>query len=123
MKACCFEVIADDTRELARVAKRRKGSKIHRLVHMLAVKVTAANEQEQRRQGRGRSKESALRWSSSRKTRRALCCCHAVGAAQLWLGGRSKRLARRYERLASTLPGMHWLVFASLMLIYLFGKS
>ena len=34
-----------------------------------------------------------------------------------------KRLSRDYERLASTLSGMHWLVFATLMLSSLFGKS
>jgi transposase len=34
-----------------------------------------------------------------------------------------KRLSRDYERLASTLTGMHWLAFATLLLSSLFGKS
>ena len=36
---------------------------------------------------------------------------------------RFKRLSGDYERLASTLSGMHWLAFATLMLSSLFGKS
>ena len=36
---------------------------------------------------------------------------------------RFKRLSRDYERLASTLTGMHWRAFATLMLSSLFGKS
>ncbi len=36
---------------------------------------------------------------------------------------RFRRLARDYERLASTLAGYHWLAFAVLMLAALFGKS
>lgn len=36
---------------------------------------------------------------------------------------RFRRLARDYERLASTLAGYHWLAFAMLMLGTLFGKS
>ena len=36
---------------------------------------------------------------------------------------RFRRLARDYERLASTLAGYHWLVFAILMLNSLFQKS
>ena len=47
-----------------------------------------------------------------------------------WVGERSfawaarfRRLARDYERLASTLSGYHWLAFATLMLNSLFAKS
>ena len=36
---------------------------------------------------------------------------------------RFRRLARDYERLASTIAGFHWLAFAMLMLRALFGKS
>ena len=36
---------------------------------------------------------------------------------------RFRRLARDYERLASTLSGYHWLAFATLMLNVLFAKS
>lgn len=36
---------------------------------------------------------------------------------------RFRRLARDYERLASTLSGYHWLAFAMLMLNSLFSKS
>ena len=36
---------------------------------------------------------------------------------------RFRRLARDYERLASTLAAYHWLAFATLMLANLFGKS
>ena len=36
---------------------------------------------------------------------------------------RFRRLARDYERLATTLAGYHWLAFATLMLSSLLGKS
>ena len=36
---------------------------------------------------------------------------------------RFRRLARDYERLATTLAGYHWLAFAMLMLANVFGKS
>jgi transposase len=36
---------------------------------------------------------------------------------------RFRRLARDYERLASTLAGYHWLAFALLMLKSVFAKS
>jgi transposase len=36
---------------------------------------------------------------------------------------RFRRLARDYERLSATLAGYHWLVFVTLMLATLFGKS
>lgn len=38
------------------------------------------------------------------------------GGAQVWLGCAVKRLSRDYERLASTLTGLHWLAFLMLML-------
>jgi transposase len=36
---------------------------------------------------------------------------------------RFRRLARDYERLATTFAGYHWLAFVTLMLGTLFGKS
>ena len=36
---------------------------------------------------------------------------------------RFRRLARDYERLATTFAGYHWLAFVTLMLATLFGKS
>jgi Transposase DDE domain len=36
---------------------------------------------------------------------------------------RFRRLARDYERLATTLAGYHWLAFVMLMLTWVFGKS
>jgi len=36
---------------------------------------------------------------------------------------RFRRLARDYERLATTLAGYHWLAFAMLMLASVFTKS
>ena len=36
---------------------------------------------------------------------------------------RFRRLARDYERLTTSLAGIHWLAFATLMLNSLFGKS
>jgi len=36
---------------------------------------------------------------------------------------RFRRLARDYERLATTLAGYHWLAYVTLMLATLFGKS
>jgi transposase len=93
--------------------KRRKGSKVHIAVdtlgHLLAVKVTAANEQERAQvrelaehiqlatgenvqlpmwtkstlakslRGRRRHMGSVWKWSNSRRPRKALCCCQSVG--------------------------------------------
>jgi transposase len=39
-----------------------------------------------------------------------------------WLA-RFRRLARDYERLATTLAGYHWLAFAMLLLKCVFSKS
>jgi transposase len=39
-----------------------------------------------------------------------------------WLG-RFRRLARDYERLATTLAGWHWLAFAALLLAMVTAKS
>jgi hypothetical protein len=39
-----------------------------------------------------------------------------------WLG-RFRRLARDYERLATTLAGWHWLAFAALLLAKVTAKS
>ena len=102
--------------------KRRKGSKVHIAVdtlgHLLAVKVTAADEQERAQVGelaeqiqqatgenvhwpiwikatpvrslhaRRNSTASSWRWSSSRRPGRLLCCCQSVGWWNAVLAGR-----------------------------------
>lgn len=78
--------------------KRKKGSKVHAAVdtlgHLLAIKVTAANEQE-----RAQVVERSFAWAS-----------------------RFRRLARDYERLPQTVAGLHWLAFLTLMSIPSFIK-
>ena len=139
--------------------KRRKGSKVHIAVdtlgHLLALKVTAANEQE-----RGQVAELAqqlqevtgqqveLAYVDQGYTGRAVAEAAAQHGIRLevvklqeakrgfvllprrWVVERSfawsarfRRLARDYERLASTFAGFHWLAFATLLLNSLFhGK-
>jgi transposase len=191
IKACSFEAMAHDLRELARLArgrnaqpsaaildgrtlqsspesggragydgyKRRKGSKAHIAVdtlgHLLAVKVTAANEQEraqvgelaaQIQQATGDNVELAYvdqgytGAEAARQGREHGIRIEVVKLSEAkkgfvllprrWVVERSfgwaahfKRLSRDYERLASTLTGMHWLAFATLLLSSLFGKS
>jgi transposase len=191
MKACCFEAMAHDLRELSRLAKgrkaqptaaimdgrtlqsspesgsragydgykRRKGSKVHIAVdtlgHLLAVKVTAANEQERAQVGelaehiqlatgenvqlayvdQGYTGEEPARQAQAHGIRLEVVKLSEakkgfVLLPKRWVVERSfgwaarfKRLSRDYERLASTLTGMHWLAFATLMLSSLFGKS
>lgn len=189
MKACCFEAMAHDLRELARLAKRRnaqptasimdgrtlqsspesggragydgykrrKGSKVHIAVdtlgHLLAVKVTAANEQERAQVGelaaqiqqatgdnvelayvdQGYTGEAAARQGhgirlevvklSEAKKGFVLLPRRWVVERSFGWAARFKHLSRDYERLASTLTGMHWLAFATLLLSSLFGKS
>lgn len=202
MKACCFEAMAHDLRELARVAKGRKarptaaimdgrtlqsspesggragydgykkrnGSKVpiavDTLGHLLAVKVTAANEQERAQVGdlaeqiqqatgenvelayvdQGYTGEEPARQAQAHGIRLEVVKLAAAkkgfvllpkrssfalrAAEDTWVVERSfgwaarfKRLSRDYERLASTLTGMHWLAFATLLLSSLFGKS
>ncbi len=191
MKAGCFENLAHDLRELARLAsgrsgqptavildgrtlqsspesggragcdgyKRRKGSKVHVAVdtlgHLLAVKVTAASEQERAQVGElaaqlqevtGQSVELAyvdqgytggaaaqaaeaqgirlevVKLQEAKKGFVLLPRRWVVERSFGW-AARFKRLSRDYERLASTLAGLHWLAFATLLLSSLFPKS
>jgi len=133
-------------------AKRRKGSKVHAAVdtlgHLLAVKVTPANEQD-----RAQVKELAQAVQAATGENVTLAYVDqgytgeqpAADAAQQgmklevikhheakkgfvllprrWVVERSfawaarfRRLARDYERLASTMAGYHWVAFAILML-------
>ena len=139
--------------------KKRKGSKVHIAVdtlgHLLALKVTAASEQD-------RAQVEALAQAVQHvtgdhvelayvdqgytgETSAAAAAQHGIklevvkhakakrGFVLLprrWVVERSfawtarfRRLARDYERLASTLAGYHWLAFALLMLKSLFTKS
>jgi transposase len=140
-------------------AKRRKGSKVHIAVdtlgYLLALKVTAANEQE-RAQVAGLAQaiqlvtgdHVELAYVDQGYTGDApaeAATAHGIrlevvkhpeakrGFVLLprrWVVERSfawaarfRRLARDYERLATTLAGYHWLAFALLMLNSLFVKS
>ena len=139
--------------------KKRKGSKVHVAVdtlgYLLALKVTAANEQD-----RAQVAELARAVQAATDENVELAYVDqgytgaqpAADAAQhglklevvklpqakrglvllprRWVVERSfawtarfRRLARDYERLASTLAGYHWLAFAMLMLRSLFAKS
>jgi transposase len=139
--------------------KKRKGSKVHAAVdtlgHLLALKVTPANEQD-------RAQVAELSAAVQDVTGQNIQVAFvdqgytgeqpAVDAAQAglrlevikhheakrgfvllprrWVVERSfawaarfRRLARDYERLATTLSGYHWLAFVTLMLQSLFHKS
>lgn len=139
--------------------KKRKGSKLHAAVdtlgHLLALKVTPANEQD-------RAQVAELAQAVQEVTGQSVELAYvdqgytgeqpAADAAQVgmklevvkhheakrgfvllprrWVVERSfawaarfRRLARDYERLASTMAGYHWLAFAILMLQSLFAKS
>ena len=139
--------------------KKRKGSKVHAAVdtlgHLLAVKVTPANEQD-----RAQVADLALAMQAATGENIQLAYVdqgytgeEPAAAAELhglrlevvkhheakrgfvllprrWVVERSfawaarfRRLARDYERLASTLAGYHWLAFAFLMLKSVFAKS
>jgi transposase len=139
--------------------KKRKGSKVHAAVdtlgHLLAVKVTAANEQDR---AQVKDLTQAVQAATGKNVRVAFVDQGYTGeqpaadAAQQglhlevvkhheakrgfvllprrWVVERSfawaarfRRLARDYERLASTLAGYHWLAFSILMLQSLFSKS
>ena len=139
--------------------KRQKGSKVQAAVdslgHLLALKVTAANEQERaprrcivgqgagghRREGssrlcrsrlhRGRTRRPSGPGGSSphcRQTQRSQARFYPLAAA---LGGgtllcwatRFRRLVKDYERLPTSLAGLHWLAFLTLMLNILFHQS
>lgn len=140
-------------------AKKRKGSKVHLAVdtlgHLLALKVTPANEQD-RAQVAARS--AAVQEATSQNVELAFVDQGYTGQTaaddakahglrleviklseakrgfvllpRRWVVERSfgwaarfRRLARDYERLASSLAGYHGLAFAALMLNNLFPKS
>lgn len=142
--------------------KHRKGSKVHIAVdtlgHLLAVRVTAASQQEraqvgvlaaQIQQATGNNVELAyvdqgytgeqpaqdaqahgirlevVKLSEAKKGFEGFVLLPkrwVVERSFSW-AARFKRLSRDYERLASTLAGMHWIAFATLMLSSLFPKS
>ena len=138
--------------------KRRKGSKVHVAVdtlgHLLALKVTAANEQERAQVGElaaaiqettgekvqvafvdqgytGREPAAAaaehgirlevIKLEEARRGFVLLPRRWVVERSFAW-AARFRRLARDYERLPSSLAGLHWLAFACLMLNSLFRQ-
>lgn len=137
-------------------AKRRKGSKVHVVVdtlgHLLALKVTAANEGDRAQVDALAAQVQAVTGQSVELAyvdqgytgERAAAAAHAHGLRlevvklpqakrgfvllpRRWVVERSfgwaarfRRLARDYERLASSLVGFHWLAFVGLMLNSLF---
>jgi transposase len=137
-------------------AKKRKGSKVHAAVdtlgHLLALKVTAANEQDraqvatlaaavQAQTGdhvqvafvdQGYTGEQPAASAAAHGMKLEVIKHHEakrgfVLLPRRWVVERSfawaarfRRLARDYERLASTLAGYHWLAFSTLMLHSLF---
>jgi transposase len=139
--------------------KKRKGSKVHAAVdtlgHLLALKVTPANEQDRAQVAdlakalqsatgqniqvafvdQGYTGEKAAAAAAEQGIHLEVVKHHEVkhGFVLLprrWVVERSfawaarfRRLARDYERLASTLAGYHWLAFVSLMLNSIFDKS
>jgi transposase len=142
-------------------AKRKKGSKVHLAVdtlgHLLALHVTAANEQDREQVGKlakavqketGKSVELAyvdqgytgeVPQAAAKKQKIELSVIKLPEAKRgfvllprRWVVERSfawatrfRRLAKDYERLASTLAGMHLAAFVFIMLAQLvnFGKS
>ena len=139
--------------------KKRKGSKVHVAVdtlgHLLALKVTAANDQERAQvadlaqavQGatgqsvqlayvdQGYTGEQPAQDAAQHGIRLEVVKHHEakhgfVLLPRRWVVERSfawaarfRRLARDYERLATTLAGYHWLAFALLMLRAWFPQS
>jgi transposase len=142
-------------------AKRKKGSKVHIAVdtlgHLLALHVTAANEQDRAQVGKlakavqeqtGKSVQlayvdqgytgeepakaarkkgielSVVKLPEAKKGFVLLPRRWVVERSFAWLA-RFRRLAKDYERLASTLAGMHWAAFVCVMLARLvnFGES
>ena len=139
--------------------KRKKGSKVHAAVdtlgHLLALKVTAANEQERAQVGELLKEVQVV---TGEKVAVAFVDQGYTGAEpadqaaqegvhlmvvkleqarqgfvllpRRWVVERSfawaarfRRLARDYERLPSTLAGLHWLAFLTLMLNSIFHQS
>ena len=139
--------------------KRRKGSKVHIAVdtlgHLLALKITPANEQERAQVGdlvkeiqetTGDKVEVAFvdqgytgGQPAAQAARHAVrlevvklqkAKCGFVLLPRRWVVERSfgwaarfRRLARDYERLPTSLAGLHWLAFACLMLNSLFRQN
>lgn len=139
--------------------KKRKGSKVHAAVdtlgHLLALKVTPANEQDRAQVAeltralqevsgeqvevafvdQGYTGEQPAAEAAQSGVRLEVVKHHEakrgfVLLPRRWVVERSfawaarfRRLARDYERLASTLAAYHWLAFAILMLHSLFAKS
>jgi transposase len=133
-------------------AKRRKGAKVHAVVdtlgHLLALRVTAANEQDRAQVGalaaevqsvtgdhvelayvdQGYTGATPAQDAAAHGLKlEVIKLDHAkrgfVLLPRRWVVERSfgwaarfRRLARDYERLASSLAGLHWLAFACLML-------
>jgi len=139
--------------------KKRKGSKLHAAVdtlgHLLALKVTPANEQDREQvadlaravqtttgqnvqvafvdQGYTGDKPAAeasqqglqLEVVKHHQAKRGFVLLPrrwVVERSFAW-AARFRRLARDYERLASTLAGYHWVAFSLLMLNSLFAKN
>ena len=139
--------------------KRKKGSKLHAAVdtlgHLLALKVTAANEQERAQvadlveevqQATGENVEVAFvdqgytgeepaEQAAKRGIRLIVVKLEEakkgfVLLPRRWVVERSfawavrfRRLAKDYERLPSSLAGLHWLAFLILMLNSIFHQS
>jgi transposase len=139
--------------------KKRKGSKVHAAVdtlgHLLALKVTAANEQDRAQVGelakavqeatgenveiayvdQGYTGEQPAADAAQHDMHLEVVKHHeakrgSVLLPRRWVVKRSfgwaarfRRLARDYERLATTMAGYHWVAFAILMLQSLFRKS
>lgn len=139
--------------------KRKKGSKVHVAVdtlgHLLALKVTPANEQERAQvdevvqkvqeathqmvevvyADQGYTGETAAHDASKHGAELVVVKLPEakkgfVLLPKRWVIERSfawtarfRRLAKDYERLASSFAGLHWLAFISLMLNSLFQQS
>src|SRR6516225_7452212 len=133
-------------------AKKKKGSKVHAAVdtmgNLLALKVTAANEQERAQVGdlaekvqevtggtvqiafvdQGYTGENAAKQARSEgielevvkhtEAKKGFVLLPRRWVVERSFGwvGRFRRLARDYERLATTLTGWHWLAFVALLL-------
>ena len=140
-------------------AKRRKGAKLHAAVdtlgHVLALRVSAANEQDRAQVGALAADVQAVTGENvelayvdqgyTGAVPAAAAAAHGIklhvvkleqakhGFVLLpkrWVVERSfgwvarfRRLARDYERLASSLAGLHWLAFVCLMLKNFFTQS
>jgi len=139
--------------------KRKKGSKVHIAVdtlgHLLALKVTPANEQERAQVAdlvkevqkatnekvkiafvdQGYTGEEPAEQAAAQGIRLVVVKLEEakrgfVLLPRRWVVERSfawaarfRRLAKDYERLPSTLAGLHWLAFLTLMLNSIFHQS